>query len=81
MGRNKVVEAKRKINVRYVPIDQYNSTKNDDQGHAGKRGCVMTELEKELKHENHSKGRWWGIRLVFPPIWSFSLIKYNFRPD
>lgn len=35
MGRNKVSEAKRKINVIYVPIDQYYSTKNGDQGHAG----------------------------------------------
>lgn len=41
MGRNKVVEAKRKINVRYVPIDQYNSTKNDDQGHAGQHVGVL----------------------------------------
>lgn len=27
----------------------------------------MTELEKEHKHENQvcSKGRWWGVRLIF----------------
>lgn len=41
MGRNKVVEAKRKINVRYVPIDQYNSTKNDGQSPAGKHVGVL----------------------------------------